>query len=169
MTGTVGIFLALVAGLLVADRRKLVIALAVPFLGVLTLQTWGIWTGRGVSPPSTVDAWPGLIGYYAVQVIIFALALGIALQLSAFRFRGGGSGRPTAALVVNCVVAALIVSGFELDRPLFDPGSVVHHSSQGRPPVLGIAGIALLCLVCAVLGGATLWRWARAARDARTA
>ena len=168
MTGTVGIFLALVAGLLVADRRRLVVALAVPFLGVAALQTWGIWTGRGVSPPSTVDAWPGLIGYYVVQAIIFALALGIALQLSAFRFRDGGAGRPTAALVVNCVVAALVVSGFELDRPFFDPGSVVRHSSQGKPPVLGIAGIALLSLVCAVLGGVTLWRWARATRGART-
>jgi|SRR4249919_145194 len=161
MTGTAGIFLAVVAGLLVTDKRQLATVVAVPFLAVLAIQTWGIAAGRGVSPPSTVTAFPGAIPYYIVQVIILALALAIALQISALTGRNGAS-HTTAAYVVNGLVAVLVLAAFELDRPLFDPGSVAHHSSNGSPPVLGVAGIALLVLVCAVLGCLTLRRhWTR--------
>jgi len=165
MTGVVGILLAVVAGWFVAERRRVVEAVVVPFLVVLGIQTWGIASGRAVSPPSTVTGFPGLIGYYLVQVLILAAALGIALQLSALRFRGsrGAGSRPALALGLNLLLSALVVSGFRLDRPLLDPGSVTHHTSSGSPPLLGVVGIVLSVLACAALGCVTLWR-RRAAR-----
>jgi hypothetical protein len=159
VTGTVGIVLAVVAGWSACGRRQTVVAVVVPFLGVLVLQTWGIGSGRAVSAPSTVTAFPGAIPYYVVQVLILALMLGIALQLRTLRIRGG-HGRPkrgTVPLVLNCALAALVVSGFELDRPLLDPGSVARHTSSG-PPALGIAGIAVLLVGCAGLACVTLRR-----------
>lgn len=139
-------------------------AVVLPFLVVLGIQTWGIASGRGVSPPSTVTGFPGLIPYYVVQAIILALALGIALQLSALRFHGstGPRTRPTVAYIVNIVLVAAVVSAVQLDRPLFDPGSVSHHTSSGSPPLLGVAGIALSFLTCTLLGCVTLRRrWLR--------
>jgi uncharacterized membrane protein YuzA (DUF378 family) len=168
VTGTAGIFLAVVAGLLVADRRQVVTVVAVPFLAVLVIQTWGIAAGRAVSPPSTVTAFPGAIPYYIVQAIILSLALGIALQIRALAGRADGASHTTAAYVVNGLVAVLILLAFQLDRPLFDPGSTVHHSTNGSPPVLGVVGIFLLFLVCAVLGCVTLRRyWTRSTGDVR--
>lgn len=162
MTGTAGILLAVVAGLLVADRRQAVTVVVYPFVAVLAIQTWGIADGRGVSPPSTVTSFPGAIPYYLVQAIILALTLGVALQLGALMDRGGNAGYPMAAYLLNSVVVVLVLAAFELDRPLFDPGSVSHHSSNGSPPVLlGVAGIALLFLACAGLGLVTVRRhWA---------
>ena len=158
MTGTVGIFLAVVAGLLVAERGQVARVVLWPFLAIAAVQTWGIWSGRGVSPPSTVNAWPGAIGYYLVQALILGLALGVAWQISALRFGGAGRSRTRLAYALNAVVCALVVGAFELDRPLFDPGSVVHHRTTGQPPVLGIAGIGTLAILCAVLGCVTLRR-----------
>ena len=160
MTGIVGIFVAVVAGWFVSGRRQLVMAVVLPYLVVLGIQTWGIASGRGVSPPSTVTGFPGLISYYIVQAIILALALGIALQISALRFHRSADveARPTVAYIVNVVLAAAVVSAFQLDRPLFDPGSVSHHTSSGSPPLLGVAGIALSLLTCIVLGCVTLRR-----------
>jgi hypothetical protein len=167
MTGTVGIFLAVVAGWFVCDRRQVVKVVLLPFLAILAVQTWSIASGRGVSPPSTVTAFPDLIGYYVVQVIILASALGIALQMSALRFRSeGGPGRPTLALVVNGAVCGLVVAAFALERPLFDPGSVTRHSASGSPPALGVAGIVLSAVLCVGLGCVTGWRrWVRPARN----
>ncbi len=164
MTGVVGIVLAVVAGWFVGERRQVVTAVVPPFLAVLAIQTWGIASGRAVSPPSTVTGFPGLIGYYLVQVVILALALGIALQLSALRFGGSRlvESRPTLALVVNVVLSALVFSAFRLERSALDPGSVTHHTQSGSPPVLGVAGIALAFLTCAALGFVTLRRrWSR--------
>jgi hypothetical protein len=170
MTGTVGILLAVIAGWFVSERRQVVMVVVLPFLAVLAIQTWGIAAGRAVSAPSTVTAFPDLIGYYVVQAIILALTLGIALQISALRFGGSpGRGSATLGLAANMLVAALVVGGFRLDRPLLDPGSTTHHSSSG-PPLLGIAGIALSAVVCAGLGCLALWRrWFRPRSDATAA
>lgn len=160
MTGAVVIFLALGAGLIVASRRQLVLVIVLPFLVVLGFQTWHISAGLGVSPPSTVNEFPKLISYYVVQVIFLALALGAANQIRVRRVRRAGyaaapnAGRQTVlALIVNVAFAAAVVSGFLFDRPLFDPGSVVHHSTNGSPPVFGILG-GLLCVI--VLAGLVL-------------
>jgi hypothetical protein len=166
MTGTVGFLLAVVAGWFVAERSQVVKVVVLPFLAILAVQTWGIGSGRGVSPPSTVTAFPASIGYYVVQAIILALALGIALQISALRFSGRGShagstdrrSRTALALVVNGSVCALAVAASVFDDSLFDLRSVTQHRVSGSPPVLGVAGIAVSVVLCAVLGCVTLWR-----------
>jgi hypothetical protein len=171
MTGTVGIILAVVAGWLVADRRKVVMVVVLPYLAVLAVQTWGIAAGDAVSPPSTVNAFPDAIGYYGVQVLILALALGIALQISALRFRGAArtsEAETRRAYILNWVATAVVAGGYTLDRVLFEQNSVIHHTSNGSPPLLGLLGIGLLFVGCAGLGCVTLWRrFARPAVDAR--
>lgn len=153
MTGLVAIFLGLTAGWLVTGRRQVIAAVVAPFVVVAVIQTQGIWRGQGVSPPSTVHE----PAYYIVQAIILALALGIALQLHARRHPGdGGAGRSIwsgtgRAMLVNLVFVALTVLAFKLDRPLFGPGSVAHHSSSG-PPISGMIGIGLTIVLCVGLG-----------------
>ena len=137
MTGAVGILLALVTGWLVLDRRRMALVVAVPFLALLGFQTWHIAAGRGVSPPSAVNRFPELIGYYVVQLIILGLAFGAGDQIRKRRATAAGSltaSRPALALTVNAALSALVVVAFLFDRPVFDPGSVIHHSAQGHPP-----------------------------------
>jgi hypothetical protein len=172
MTGFVGVFLAVVAGWYVRDRRQVVASIGLPFLVLTVIQTVGIGVGDGVSPPSTVTAFPGAISYYVVQLIIFALALGIALQLSSLRFRRSAltAGRPRVAYLVNVLLSAAIIAAVQLDRPFFDPGSVSHHRTSGSPPVIGIVGIGLSLATCAILGAITLRsRWSRRTTSEATA
>ena len=58
--------------------------------------------------------------------------------------------------MVNAALSALVVSAFLFARPVFDPGSVIHHSAQGHPPWPGILGIGLSAVVLAILGLSTL-------------
>ena len=53
MTPLAGFVAAIIAGWIVRDPRRAVPAVVIPFLIVLTMQTWGIAAGDGVSPPST--------------------------------------------------------------------------------------------------------------------
>ena len=146
------------------------VVIVLPFLVLLGIQTWRIAAGEGVSPPSTVTRFPDLVSYYIVQVIILVFALGAADQIRLRRVRASSSAsmpgdnrRLTAVgLVVNGVLSAVVASAFRLDRPLFDPGSVVHHSSNGSPPWLGVLGIGLSGVVFLVLGLMTLVRSRRA-------
>jgi hypothetical protein len=162
MTGFVSIFLAIVSGLMLGTRRQLVPAILPPMLAVLVVQTWGISTGRGVSPPSTVNRFPDLVSYYVVQLVIFGLAFGAADQLRLLRARTAPDerriepGRTRTALLVNAGICLVAVACFELDRPLFDPGNVKQHASQGSPPVLGLTAIGLTALVFLVLGAVSM-------------
>jgi hypothetical protein len=162
VTGAVGIFLALVAGWMVFDRRRMALVVVVPFLAVLGIQTWHIAAGKGVSPPSTVNKFPELISYYVVQVIIFGLAFGAGDQVRMRRAAASSSrehSRPAAitlAVTVNAALSALVVFAFFVARPVFDPGSVIHHASEGHPPWPGFLGIGLSAVVFAILGLPTL-------------
>lgn len=164
MTGTVGIFLAIAAGCLVTGRRRVALVVVLPFLVVLAIQTVALAAGKGVSPPSTVTAFPGLISYYLVQAIILSLALAIAEMLRLYRERRAGAPsddrhwdrNATRGLVVNAVISAAVVLMFALDHPLFDPGSVTHHRSTGQPPVAGVVGILSTAVLFVGLGVVTL-------------
>jgi len=159
MTGTVGILLAVVAGLLVYDRRRMVVVVVVPYLVVTAIQTWGISSGRAVSPPSTVNRFPDLVGYYVVQLLILAVTLAVAFEIRALWGTPDDRGRrSTIALVVNGTLSALVVAGYLADRTLFEHGSVVRHTSEGHPPLLGYVGIVLLVVVCVALGAVLLAR-----------
>jgi hypothetical protein len=164
MTGLVGIFLAVTAGWIVSSRRQLLVAIGAPFIVVLIVQTWGIAAGKGVSPPSTVTGWPGLIGYYIVQVIIFGLAFGAADQIRMRRVRRADHRSTEAeqvhqmrkALAINSGICVVALLAFLADHPLFDPGSVTKHKASGSPPVLGVGGILASAVVFGVLGVMTL-------------
>jgi hypothetical protein len=164
MTGVVGIFLAIAAGLIVSSRRQLAIAIVVPFVAVLIVQTWRLAAGHGVSPPSTVNAFPQLIGYYLVQVIILGLALLDAdlIRIRIARRPAASAGseerrrQTSKALVINVVLSAVVVQSFYLERALVDPGSVNHHTAGGSPPLVAMLCMLASVLVLVVLGTMTL-------------
>jgi len=91
-------------------------------------------------------------------LIILGLALGIASRLHAIRSRKDTpretqrANRNTAiAFISGGVISVIVVSSFLLDRTLFDPGSVVRHSTLGKPPVFGFVGIALSAILYVAL------------------
>jgi peptidoglycan/LPS O-acetylase OafA/YrhL len=155
VTGEVGILLALVAGVLLAERRQVVKAVAVPFAAVLAIQTWALHAGHGVSPPDTVTQ----AGYWVVQTLIFGCAVGIAVQLSALRFRGGASSVPARfAYSIGAALGALVVVGNLVRVVTANQWTVAHHSSSGSPPLLGLLGILGLVAGFVGLGCVTLWQ-----------
>ncbi|MDQ2813346.1 MAG: hypothetical protein M3Z75_16125 [Actinomycetota bacterium] len=125
--------------------------MAVPWLIVLVYQSWYIASGRAVSPPSTVTDFPSAIGYWLVQVVIVAPALGIAAQLGALgaRRRGvdpGGLARRSwiAAGLAVAVAVIVILCGFVWFREQGGTVYAGHHSSAGSPPLIGNPGDSAL-------------------------
>jgi hypothetical protein len=148
--------LAICAGLMVADRRRMTWALLLPYLAVLGVQTWGLWVGRGVNPPSTVNAFPGAIGYYVVQLLIFGLAFAVADQLRIRRVRRStttvdGQHQLSVTVMINLVISAVLVGLWQLHRNFFDPGNTHTHTGNGSPPLLGVLGMGALLVSFAVL------------------
>jgi hypothetical protein len=148
MTPLAGLIIAVIAGWIVADPRRAAAAVIVPFLAVLGAQSARIAAGDGTSPPSTVISFPQAIGYWVIQAIFLALALGIAAELGALR----GRGRPDAtaaeagrrAVIVSGVLAvpaAVFVTFY-----LLESSPVLHHAASGSPPAQGFIGVAL-CIV----------------------
>src|SRR5580698_10251244 len=163
MTPIAGFIIAVTAGLLVRRGGRAALVVAVPWLIVLAYQSWYIAAGRAVSPPSTVTDFPSAIGYWLVQAVIVAPALGIPAQLGGLgsRRRGADPGaltrRSWIASGLGVAVAVLVIlCGFVWFRQ--EGGTVFagHHSSGGSPPLIGLLGILLSYLTCAGLGLATI-------------
>ena len=165
MTPLAGLIAAIVAGWFVRDPRRAVLTVIPAFLVVLAIQTAGIALGDGQSPPSTVTSYPGALGYWLVQVIILAPALGIAAELGALRARPAqaddspGSGRRAVIVAVLLTLAAGVFAAIEAA----EAAPVLHHTASGSPPAWGFAGIGLLIVTLAVLS-TLLLRRRRAAR-----
>lgn len=165
MTPIAGLIIAMIAGFMVANGRKAASVVLGPWLVVLAYQSWYIASGRAISPPSTVTQFPSTIGYWLVQVIILAPALGIAAQLGASGLRR----HPVSAIVparrvwmasafgVAAAVVA-IVFGFVLFPHQGGTVAAGHHSSSGSPPLIGMVGILGSYIGCAALGVRTLVR-----------
>jgi len=156
MTPFAGFICAVIAAMLLKQPRSAVIAVLPAWLAVLAFQTWGIGSGRGVSPPSTVHQ----AGYWVVQVGILAFTVGVATQLaSVLAARDPGFAASTdlrrqyaRAIVANVIACAVFLYlAFFAFRSTFDPGSVAHHSAQGSPPIAGMIGILVLVGSCAGL------------------
>jgi hypothetical protein len=149
MTPIAGFVIAIIAGWIVRDPRRAAAAVVVPYLAVVAAQSWILASGRGVSPPSTVTGWPGLIGYWVVQAVFLALAIGIAAELSALRRRRmSPDDAPTGVghrFTLALGVLAALTAGF-LVAYLLDSAPVSHHAADGTPPVQGYVGM-LLCIV----------------------
>jgi hypothetical protein len=165
MTPIAGFVIAVLAGLMVSNGRRAASVVLVPWLVVLAYQSWYIATGRAVSPPSTVTQFPSAIGYWLVQLIILAPALGIAAQLGAFGNRRYP--RSTTALARRARMATtlgiaasviIIVLGFILFRQEGGTVFVTHHSANGTPPLVGALGLLFSFATCAALGVTTFIR-----------
>src|ERR1700722_3799172 len=96
MTPIAGFIIAIIAGLMVRSGRRATAVVLAPWLVVLAYQSWYIASGRAISPPGTVTDFPSAIGYWLVQAIILAPALGIAAQLGAM----GSRRHPAGAIVL---------------------------------------------------------------------
>jgi hypothetical protein len=163
MTPIAGFIIAVIAGLLVHRARRAALVVAVPWLLVLVYQSWYIASGRAISPPSTVTDFPSALGYWLVQVIILAPALGIAALLSGFgsRRRGVDPGelarRSWIASGLGVAVSVVVIlCGFVWFRQQGGTVYTGQHSSGGSPPLIGTLGILLSYLTCAGLGVATI-------------
>ncbi len=153
MTPITGFVIAVIAGWMVRGPRRAAALVVVPYLAVTAAQSWLIASGRGISPPSTVTGWPGLIGYWLVQLIFFALALGIAAELAALRARRAepdavAAGMSRSLIRASAIEATLLVA-FLLGY-LLDSAPVRHHSADGSPPAQGFIGM-ILCVVTFVV------------------
>jgi hypothetical protein len=178
VTPIAGFIIAIISGLTVRNGRRATAVAVGPWLVVLAYQSWYIASGRAISPPSTVTDFPSAIGYWLVQAVILAPALGIAAQLGRSRSGqdSGGSGSPArraaiASALGLAVSVLVILLGFVWFRQ--EGGTVFtgHHSSDGSPPLIGAAGLIVSYVTCAGLGLMTLRRRhaAKAAQLARSA
>jgi hypothetical protein len=163
MTPIAGFIIAVIAGLVVRRGRRAALVVAVPWLIVLVYQSWYIASGRAISPPGTVTDFPSAIGYWLVQVVIVAPALGIAAQLGGLASRRHGidpgdlARRSWIATGLGVAVSVIVIlCGFVWFRA--EGGTVYagQHSSEGSPPLIGTLGIVLSYLTCAGLGVATI-------------
>jgi hypothetical protein len=170
MTPLAGLIAALVSAFILRDARRSALALLPSWIAVLIFQTSMLAAGKGVSPPSTVSQ----ASYWVVQVIILAMTFGIATQLGSIlstRTRVALSGDALRRGYVRAIglstaaSAVLIYVGFGLARSVFDPGSVTHHSAEGKPPIAGVVGILGMVIGCVVLAA---MRWQRRRSSSRS-
>jgi hypothetical protein len=164
MTPIAGFVIAIIAGLVVKNGRWAAAVILVPWLIVLGYQSWYIASGRAVSPPSTITAFPSATGYWLVQAIILAPALGIAALLGASRShqllgRDGLARRAWEASALGVAAAVIIILlGFVWFRQEGGTVFVAHHSTDGSPPVIGMVGLLVSFVTCAGLGVMALRR-----------
>jgi hypothetical protein len=115
-----------------------------------------------------VTKFPDLIGYWAVQVVFLAFALGIAGQLGALqarRHRGSGgprAGRQAAVASAILIGASAVLAGVAISVT----APKLHHSATGSPPWYGFAGMALCIVAFAALSVVTIRDRRAAARRA---
>jgi hypothetical protein len=165
MTPIAGFILAIIAGMVVKNGRRATAVTLVPWLIVLGYQSWYIASGRAVSPPGTVTAFPSATGYWLVQAIILAPALGIAALLGASRSRlhplsGDGLARRAwkASALGVAVSVIIILLGFVWFRQQGGTAFVGHHSTDGSPPVIGMVGLLASFVTCGALAVMALLR-----------
>lgn len=154
MSPIIGLFIAIIAGLVAPRPRSVIVIVVPPMLGATAAQSWYLGTGRGHNPASTTVDSPA---YWVVQVLIIIAICGIAAAICWLRMRRFPRARvlPTGAkrvvLLSAATIAAFIATlgyAFVTDRPT-NPGS-----GNGNIPVAGAAavvvGIAVLVMLAVV-------------------
>ncbi len=156
-----GFIIAIVAGWLVHDARKAAATVIIPWLGVVAVDAWLLAAGHDDSPPSTVNQFPQAISFWAVQVVLLALLLGIAAMLGLLRARQDLSrGRAANAGRQAAIAAAILVTAtavFALIAVLAS-APVLHHSATGSPSPVEVAGWALSVVSFGALAVVTIRR-----------
>jgi hypothetical protein len=160
MSPIIGLFIAIIAGLVATQPRAVIGIVVPPMLGATAAQSWYLGTGRGHNPASTTTDSPA---YWVVQVLIIVAICGVAAAVCWIRLRRGGRGRmlPTgpqrAALLIGTTIAAFTATlgfAFLTDRPKH-PGS-----GNGNIPVGGAIAVVLGVAVLVFLAVA----WVRQSR-----
>jgi hypothetical protein len=142
VTPIAGFFLALIAGWIVREPRRAAATVVLPYLAVVVVQTWGLASGYGINPPSTVTPLSGAVSYYVVQLIFLVTTGGLPV----------GPWYRVAVAVAVCTTGILVL----LVAWLADASLVRVHSSAGAPPAQGLAGIGLSLIGFVVLGVAAI-------------
>jgi peptidoglycan/LPS O-acetylase OafA/YrhL len=158
MTPIIGLLIAVVAGLVAASWRGVLIGVIPPMLAATAAQSWYLGTGRGHNPPATTTDSPA---YWVVQLIILALICGVAVGIYAVRARRvsrrGGNLVPLRRGPGGSMLAAATVAGFAATLGLMFATDRPSHpgSGNGNLPVTGVVGIVIAILALAVFG--VLW------------
>jgi hypothetical protein len=156
-----GFIIAIAAGWLVHDARKAAATVIIPWLGVLAVDAWLLAAGHDDSPPSTVSQFPQAISFWAIQVVLLALLLGIAAMLGSLRARQdlsrgrAGNTRRQAAIATAILVPA--TAAFALVAVLAST-PVLHHSATGSPSPVEVAGWGLSVVSFGALAVVTVRR-----------
>jgi hypothetical protein len=155
MSPIIGLFIAVVAGLL-APRPRSVIAIVVPpMLGATAAQSWYLGTGRGHNPASTTT---DSAAYWVVQILIVTAICGVAAAICWVRMRRSDATRVLLSgaqfytwISVAAVAAFAATLGFAFltDRPKH-PGT-----GNGNIPIGG--AIAVVVGLVVLVGLAIGW------------
>ncbi len=160
MSPIIGIFVAVIAGL-VAPRPRWVVAIVVPpMLGATAAQSWYLGTGRGHNPASTTTDSPL---YWIAQALIITAICGVAAAICWIRTRRFTVERvlPSRSqrlvLIGVATVAAFAATlgfAFVTDRPKH-PGT-----GSGNIPIGGAVAVVVGLVALVFLGVA----WFRRSR-----
>lgn len=119
-----------------------------PWLAVLGVQTWAIASGRAHSPASTT----GHPGYWIVNAVTLALAVGVARQLAKRRRRSPVRNDQPAghSLPVGLGVLATTVISAGLSA-VYGLATRPAHPGHGSTPPVMLAGLLALVATLAAL------------------
>jgi hypothetical protein len=143
MSPIIGLFIAIVAGLIAPTPRAVIGIVVPPMLGATAAQSWYLGTGRGHNSVATTTGSPA---YWVVQVLIITAICGIAAAVCWFGTRHGAVRRPlpsgsqlTAWLIGATLAAFSATLGFAFltDRPKH-PGT-----GQGNIPIGGAVAVII--------------------------
>ena len=141
MSPIIGLFVAIVAGLIAPNPRAVVGLVVPPMVGATAAQSWYLGTGRGHNSVATTTGSPA---YWVVQILIITAICGVAAAICWFGTRHGARRRPlpvgsqlTAWLIGATVAAFTAMLGFAFvtDRPTH-PGT-----GQGNIPIGGAVAV----------------------------
>jgi hypothetical protein len=143
MSPIIGLFIAIVAGLIAPKPRAVIGIVVPPMLGATAAQSWYLGTGRGHNSAATTTNSPA---YWVVQVLIIIAICGVAAAVCWFGTRHGTGrralplGSQLAAWLIGATVAAFTATlgfAFLTDRPRH-PGT-----GQGTIPIGGAVAVVL--------------------------
>lgn len=143
MSPIIGLFIAIIAGLVAPTRRAAVVMVIPPMLGATAAQSWYLGTGRGHNSAATTTNSPA---YWVVQVLIIVAICGVAAGVCWLGTRHGArvrtllEGPQRVALLVGTTLAAFTATlglMFLTERPKH-PGT-----GQGNIPIGGAIAVVV--------------------------
>lgn len=161
MSPVIGLFIAVLAGLL-APRPRATIGIAIPpMLGATAAQSWFLATGRGTNPPRTTTDSPS---YWVVQLLIITAICGMAAAVCRIRVgRGAGARRlPTGVARSVLLTAATAAASAATLGALFLTDQHSHRGTgSGNIPITGAiaVGLGVVVLIVVAIG------WVRRSRQ----